>query len=51
VKIDTYSYKAFRESIRGDRLIKLINLMLRSAECGLKVKSRILEAENEVISD
>jgi len=35
VKIDAHSYKAFRESLRGDRLIKLINLMLRSAECGL----------------
>jgi len=32
-----HSYKAFRESIRGDRLIKLINLMLRSAECGLNI--------------
>ena len=35
MKIDTNSYKAFRERIRGDRLIKLINLMLRSAECGI----------------
>jgi hypothetical protein len=34
VKIDAHSYMAFRKSIRGDRLIKLINLMLRSAECG-----------------
>ena len=30
-------YKAFRERIRGDRLIKFINLMLRSAECGMKL--------------
>jgi len=37
VKIDAHSYKAFRESLRGDRLIKLINLMLRSAECGIKI--------------
>ena len=35
MKIDAHSYKAFRESIWGDRLIKLINLMLRSAEFGL----------------
>ncbi len=34
VKIDAHSYKAFRERIRGDRQIKLTNLMLRSAECG-----------------
>ena len=37
MKIDAHSYKAFRKSIRGDRLIKLINLMLKSAECGLYV--------------
>ena len=36
IKIDTHSYKAFRESIQDDRLIKLINLMLRSAECGFR---------------
>ena len=34
-EIDVHSYKTFRESIRSDRLIKLINLILRSAECGL----------------
>jgi hypothetical protein len=42
VKIDVYSYKGFRDSILGDRLIKLINLMLRSAECGLKELSLAL---------
>mgnify|MGYP001089826308 FL=1 len=36
VKIDVYSYKAFMDSVRGDRLIKLINSMLRTAECGIK---------------
>jgi hypothetical protein len=41
VKINTHSYKAFRESIWGDILIKIIDLMLRSAECGLK--KRMLE--------
>ena len=35
VKINAHNYKAFRERIRGDRLIKLINLMLRSAKCRL----------------
>jgi hypothetical protein len=39
VKIDVYSYKGFRDSILGDRLIKLINLMLRSAECGFNDNS------------
>jgi hypothetical protein len=48
VKIDAHSDKAFRERIRRDRLIKLINLMLRSAECGLyeiaqKLKIRKLQ--------
>jgi Uma2 family endonuclease len=46
VKIDAYSYKAFRECIWGDRLIKLINLMLRSAECGLDNYS---ETEPDVV--
>ena len=36
-KIEAHSYKAFRERIRGDRQIKLINLILRSAECGIKI--------------
>ena len=36
MEIDIYNYKTFRGSIWGDRLIKLINLMLRSAECGIK---------------
>jgi len=40
VKIDAHSYKAFRESIWGDRLIKLINLIFRSTECGLDEKVR-----------
>jgi hypothetical protein len=35
VKINTYSYKAFRESIWGDILIKIIDLILRNAECGV----------------
>jgi hypothetical protein len=35
VKINTYSYKAFRESIWGDILIKIIDLMFRNAECGV----------------
>ena len=35
MKIEAHRYKAFRESIRGDSLIKLINLMLRSPEYGL----------------
>jgi hypothetical protein len=30
-----HRYNPFRKSIGGDRLIKLINLMLRSAECGI----------------
>ena len=37
IKIDAYRYKGFRESIPGDRLIKIINLMLRSGECGLNI--------------
>ena len=43
VKIDVYSYKALRESIRADILIKLINLMLRSAECGLQSYYNLLK--------
>ena len=36
VEIDVYNYKGFRDSIWNDRLIKLINLMLRSAKCGIE---------------
>ncbi|MDE5115916.1 MAG: hypothetical protein O4860_01185 [Trichodesmium sp. St2_bin2_1] len=43
MKIDVYSYKALRESIRADILIKLINLMLRSAECGLQSYYNLLK--------
>ena len=42
MKIGAHSYKAFRERIWGDRLIKLINLMLRSAECGVKKNKKML---------
>ena len=42
VKIEAHSYKVFKESIRGDRLIKLINLMLRSAECRVKKNKKML---------
>ena len=41
-KIDAHSYKAFMESLRGDILIKIINLILRSAECRLKYLSGYL---------
>ena len=43
MKIDVYSYKALRESIRADILIKLINLMLRSAECELQSYYNLLK--------
>jgi transposase len=55
VKIDVYSYKGFRDSILGDRLIKLINLMLRSAECGfyhyqIEIKPRVSEIERRTVA-
>ena len=46
MKINAHSYKACRENIRGDRLRKLINLMLRSAECG---KQDILEKKEYLL--
>ncbi len=48
VKIYAYSYKGFRDSIQGDRLVKLINLMLRSAKCGFL---RPTSYQQQILSD